>query len=366
MKRKIIITFMILFLMIGNVLPVLAADTTDSSTAPQGLTIQQAIDMALKSSNSLQSASLSVDRSKDVRDYAGYAMGGQMTPTGIGATSSSVSTFYSLVSANISWEMTKKNETAVEDQVSYSTFKAYIDVLNAEETLSLAEKSLAVAQWNNNVASVGWRVGTVGDYDRNSVETAFKAAQKTVEADKIALTGAYQALDKLLGLSADSTPLLAEKPNFVALDPNTNLDGAISNGVDNNPQIYNLDQKVTLAQLSLNTWTGTGDPYEAKEIDKTTAELNAADTRVTLRQAVRTTYNNINSLEQQIAAQQEQLKKDQENLRLTQIKMDIGLATKTDLLSAEFTVQTDTKNLNNNINSHELLKLAFKKPWAVS
>lgn len=367
MIKKIITTSLILLLLSGSTLPVSAADNAGTAnTAAQGLTIQQAVDMALASSNSLQKASISEERSKDVYDYAGYAMGGQMTPTGMGAVSSSVANFYNLMSSSIGWETAKRTRTATEDQITYGTVSAYLEVLNAGEKLSLAQKNLEIAEWANTVANVGWRVGTVSDYDRDSAMTALTAAQKAVAADEFALTTAYQALDKLVGLSADVCPVLSEKPEFSTLDPNTSLQAAISNGVDNNPEIYNLDQAVTLAQIAISTYNGSGDPLEAKNLDKTKAEVTASDTRDSIKQSVRTIYNNIHSLEQSITALQAQLKRDQENLDIVRTKVEIGLATKTDLLNAEATLQNDATSLDSNINTHELAKMALQKPWSVS
>ena len=53
-----------------------------------------------------------------------------------------------------------------------------------------------------------------------------------------------------------------------------------------------------------------------------------------------------------------------ENLRVAKVKFDVGIATKTDVLNAELALEQARQGLLEIESQHEILKMAFKKPWA--
>src|SRR5665647_1139988 len=80
MKKKIVAMILAVVFMIGLVVPVMAAEA-GSSTPSQvsSISLEQAVEMALTNSLTLQSAELSIERAKEVRDKV--ATGVDYTPT---------------------------------------------------------------------------------------------------------------------------------------------------------------------------------------------------------------------------------------------------------------------------------------------
>jgi len=83
-----------------------------------------------------------------------------------------------------------------------------------------------------------------------------------------------------------------------------------------------------------------------------------------MRKLVRTIYYNIRQLEENYAGIEQKLAVAEENLRITRLKYELGMAIKTDVISAQAALTGTQKTLIDAACQHEVLKLAFRKPWA--
>lgn len=356
MRKKIMSLVLAGFIFMMPVPSVMADESESRGAASSVLTIQQAIDLALQNNRSVKSAQLDVDKSKELRDYAAIPV--TFVPTSYTADSAN---FLNLVAADISWGSAKKTMTATEDAIAYNTVNAYLSILNAQENLNLAEKSLANAKWDLSMSNAGLMVGTICTYDKQQVETAYQTALSNLNSARTTLENAYISFNKLLGINSSQRLQLSEKALYSPIDV-TNVESEVSRAVDANPTLWVKDQSIVQANLTLQQYNGNGS-YEAKEMDVTKAQYNADEARDVARQKVRTLYNQIMAQEQQYNSQLQTLKTAQETLRIVKLKFDIGMATKAEVQKAELSVLKETATLNSYINQHELNKLVFEKPW---
>jgi outer membrane protein TolC len=107
----------------------------------------------------------------------------------------------------------------------------------------------------------------------------------------------------------------------------------------------------------------TTDTWAAKEIDIDKAKLDAQDAREQTAQFVRSVYNSLLKMEESYGSVQQAVNLAQEDLRIKRLKMDIGMATKTDVQAAELALQDKQKTLDNLVFQHEAWKVVFDKPW---
>lgn len=362
MKKKIVAMILAVVFMIGLAVPVMATEAGSSNPSQtSGISLEQAVERALTNSLTLQSAELSIERAKEVRDKV--ATGVDYTPTD-NHSGEAAAAFEKLVSSDISYLMAKKTKSAAEDVLTYSVLSAYTNVLNALENYDYAQKSYNNSQLNLQVARLYYQLGISSTFDKDSAESLFKSAAVSLENAKLDLKSAYESLNKLMGLNADERPILSEKPAYsqLAID---NIDTEISRAVENNPDLWQKEQAVQQAKIKLNLLdlSTSSEPWEAVKLDVKKAQLTQADAKENVQQTVRSLYTSISLMEQNYISQQEVLKTAEDTLRVTKIKYDVGMATKVDIEAAELSVTAKRQAINKTIYSHELAKLKFRKPW---
>jgi outer membrane protein TolC len=361
MYKRLIFLILIFLLTIGVFPGVAAAELSGSSASqPEGITIEQAVNRALDYSKTVKGAELSIERTKETYDAASKKS--TYTPTGP-TSDAAISVFTGLISANISWTMAGKTKNAEEQKLALSVFNTYINVLKANENMDYAKEAMKNAQMQWNTAIISSQLGVLSQYQKNIVETKFKTAQNTLQTTKIAYNTAHEALNLLLGYTAETRAKLIETPAYSSLEIGS-LEEEQTNAISNSTSVWQLDQAAYLAFVSLNLfdWSSTTS-YRTKEIDLDKANLSAAEAREQLKQKVRDLHNSILSNETSYSTQLDALNQSTENLIVKKLMYEIGMATSTDVNTAELELANLKKSLNATIYQHEYLKLCFAKPW---
>jgi len=339
----------------------------EPETAQPELTLQAAVDKALSINKGLKQAENDLERSKEVRDYLSDRI--DYVPGSSSASSGAISSYLKVTSADISRNMAKRSLTVEQDKVVMSVYKAYNSILDAQEKVRVDELTLQNKQWLRYVATVGLRVGTIDPVAMVQAETNYTAAETTLEADKKALDDAYQQLNQLVGLSAEDRPVLVDVPEIVPMDVK-DLEHEVNRKVNASPSVWLTQQEVDVAKLTKSLYdftnTSNSEPYKAKEIDVEQKEISASDTKDQVAELVRTIYYSATQLEEQYAGAKEAVRLAEENQRVAQVKYDAGMATKSDLLSADLALAEARQSLLNISTKHQILALAFEKPWAYS
>jgi len=324
------------------------------------LTLQQAVKLALANSNALKAAGLDIDRAYEVRQDAADKL--SFIPVGAGPFDPMVEqAFTALVTADLGWQMAKKSYTARNDAVTVAVYQAYNDVLKAEENVATLELAVKSAEQEVIAAQVGVRVGMTSKTALVQTEARRDAARLSLEAAKQGRDDAYQKFNQLVGLWPEDRPVLVDEPSYGPLLID-NLDTEVERALEASPTIAiaeeNISMKKAVRQVSYFI-----QPYAVSRIDVDKAEYDAAQTRDQTRQAVRSLYYAVRGLEEQYRALDENRKMAAEALRVTRVKYEVGMATRIELLAAEVALAQVEKSLFDLVCQHEVLKLAFKKPW---
>lgn len=329
------------------------------------LTFQQAVELAINHSKSLKNTELAIERTEEVRKYVADKV--HYTPAGPNPDPAAARAFTALVMADLNWQMTKKKQSAEKDAVTLSAIKAYCSVLQALENVRAAELNYQSSDLACRSAIASFNVGVLSRYGLIQAEAGLAGAKSTLEAAQKALDDAYQQFNQLIGLWPEDRPVLTERPAFSPLQID-NLDTEVERAVEENPSLWLARKNIDLAKLNLDLYTYNNpqeaEPYKAKEIKTEEAEVSAASTEEQMRKLVRTIYYNIRQLEENYAGIEQKLAVAEENLRITRLKYELGMAIKTDVISAQAALTGTQKTLIDAACQHEVLKLAFRKPWA--
>ncbi|OPZ72220.1 MAG: outer membrane channel protein [Firmicutes bacterium ADurb.Bin456] len=329
------------------------------------LTLEAAVERALVTNNSLKKAQKDLERAEEVKDYLADKV--DFIPSGPVPSSNAESVFLNLTQAEISRNMARRNYKASEDAVVLSVHQAYYEILKSQEKVSVAESTLKNRQWLKQVVYAGQRVGTVDILTVIQAETSWTGAKTSLEAARKALADAYQKFNQMTGYEPEDRPVLVDRPKLVPLEVK-NLDVEINAIVTSSPTLWSAEQGVELAKLTKRLYDftnpGAGEPYEVKDIDLQKAEVTAGDVRDQMAKQLRTMYYTAKQLEEQYSGVVEGTRLAGENLRVAKVKFDVGVATKTDVLNAELALEQARQGLLEIECQHEILKMAFKKPWA--
>lgn len=334
------------------------------------LSLEKAVEMAIASSKALQSAQYEVDRAWEVREKAAdnvkYIPAG---PISGDAAAQAAAAFTGLVQADLNWQMKKKAYEATKDSVVMAVYKAYYQVLSAQEYVRVKEAALKSAEWQRRVASDLYRVGMMSRSDYLKSATGIDGARAALEEARKALDDAYQQFNQLIGLWPEDRPVLTSRPKYEPLAVDS-LDAAVERAVEESPTVWLAKSQVDYYKLRLDLYPfnspSVSDPYDAWKIDVSKAEVSAASTAEQLRTAVRNIYYSAKQAEEKYEAARQNLEATREDLRVARLKFELGMATKVDVLSAEAKVAEAEKALLDIAASHEILAMAFAKPWVSS
>lgn len=325
-------------------------------------TLQKAVQEAITHSAALKTGEINVDRSYEVRKYSAQNL--DYVP--IGPTDIAVMRpFYALKTADLNWQMNKKNLEIQRDAVELAAHKAYNAILLAQEQIKVSEKNFRSAERQGSAAAVSFRVGMINQQAMVQAEANLTTAKANDETAKKALDDAYQKFNQLVGLWPEDRPVLSEEPAFEKIKVD-NLDGYIESTLESNPSLWEARENVNLTETMLGIFNPNDatEPSKAKELDVDKAKVTASDAKDQARKAVRTVYYTVTQLEDKYAIVTEQVKVAEENLRVTKIKFDVGMATATDVAVAEGALEQAKQQVLDTICQHDVLKLTFYKPWA--
>ncbi|MGQ9825695.1 MAG: TolC family protein [Desulfotomaculales bacterium] len=332
------------------------------------LTLQQAVEMALANSKSVKRAEYDVDRSYEVRQKAADNV--KWFPAGPISgenAAKAAAAFTGLVQADIGWQSAKKSYEAEKDATAMSVQKAYYEVLKAQEKVRSAELAAKNAEWQYRVLKAKFAAGMAAQTNLVAGEAGLAAAKGALEAAKKALDDTYQQFNLLVGLWPEDRPVLVDRPGFEPLKVD-NLDAAVERAVEESPSVWLAKQNIDYYKLRLDLYpfnsSSATDPYKAWEIDVSKKELEAASAEEQFRRLVRSIYYAARQVEDSYAAQEQLVATAKENLRVTEVKYQVGMATRAEVADAQAKLADAERSLLEMACQHEILRLAFAKPWA--
>jgi outer membrane protein TolC len=327
------------------------------------LTLNQAVALALAHSEAVKKAEKEIDRTYEWREERADQL--DYVPTAPPGNPKVEIAWSNLLAADLTWRMSKKSLTAEQDKVALDACKKYWDVLKAQEKVRAAEEGLKKADWELRRARANFQVGMIPQADLVAAEAGLARAKAALEAAKNDLDNAYASFNRLVGLWPQDRPVLVDGVNFAPLEvPDVNVE--VGRIVAESPTVWLANEKVTLQKYyeDMMFYTGEYRPYQVRKIEVEQAELEAASTRKMMEEITRSLYYNAKSLEESYQALQEGVKTAEENLRVTKVKYDVGMATRAEVAAAEAALAEAKQKALETACQHAYLKLAFEKPWA--
>ena len=336
-----------------------------------GLTINEAIAMAIKQSEAIKKAEVEIDRTDALRERAAEQV--DYIPTGGKGYNSLVeATWAASLQADMTWRISKKAYDAKLDGIALDVCNQYWEVIKTKEKVKVNEIKAEKAGIELQKSRAAYQLGIVGNI---SQETSFKGLEQAesemtkaasdLESAKNELAQAYLKLNQLVGLSAVERPFLADDIEFHPLNI-VNLEAEVNRALAKSPLVWQAEQGVELQYYVHNLLRATGEykPYDARQAEKKQAELDAINAKEATKILVRDLYYQILNLEESYKSAQRGITVVEESLRVTELMYEVGMATKADVVAAKVTLAEAQKGLKDLAVAHTYAKLVFQKPWA--
>lgn len=360
--RQTIIALLIVTLLFSWLPETATADGSDTT-----LTLKQAIDKALQLNTDLRQADLSLDAAKKVRDETWDKFNAALINTHIPGTDLYISLPTgadpegAVYKTNYQWRLSEKNIDVAKDSVVMKVYQQYYKILGDISSINARQLEAERDDLRLTVAGVRFKVGM----ESRSGLSQYKAQ---AGSSKAALAGARQDLEKdyeefndLIGLPSGSSPELTDKINCNPLVVK-DLDAEVREIVDTSPAVWTATEAEKLQEDIM----GKFNSYDVDRVNLKKAGLGIDAARESMRKITRNFYYQAKSLEDSCQALNESLKAAEEALRAARISYDVGMATRLDVKVAEAAVETTRQKLADVISQHEILAMAFHKPWAYS
>lgn len=350
-----------------------SASWAKEPATPQ-IQLNQAIDMAMNYSKTLKKSSLDIDKAKEAKENADDAL--TYTPAIGGTTGPAVeSSWYSLLSKTLSWEMSKKTYTADEDSLVLKVCQKYWNVQKSMEDAKAKEVDAKAADLEFRRVQAMVRLGmTPSEYTGYSPEGVLAGAEAKLNKAKSDLEKAqnqlntdYEALNLLVGLWPEDRPVLVDDINYEPLKID-NLEQEVQRAVEKSPSVWLAQEGVNLAKYSYELMWASGQykSFGIRNAEKEQAELDAMSAKEGMETATRNFYYTVRNLEAAIPAAENGVTGAEEALRVAKLSYDLGMITREKLIQAEGALESAKKGLIELKASHAYSKMAFQKPWAVS
>lgn len=350
-SRWAVIMLAVMVLIMG--MPGLALGDEDSKPAPEPvISLEQAVELALTSSEAYRTAKAAVSEKLALVDYAADQMNDQTS-------------LYSYLSAEYQYNMSKMSREQAADQVRNSTAAAYGAVLVSQAELDAALSDQLLAEQEYRIARAQFNAGVMSSLDFEAVKQQHESNDTAVESARANLNSSYTSLNSLIGIRIASRPVLTDETVFEEVQI-YDLESEVNRVLVNAPSVYQAEQQLFLKEYELDNlgWYGSYRPYEARQAELKQAKLGVSSSREEMAARTRGYYYSILDVE----ANYQKILDASEALRIAAKKQqayyDAGMCTRYDLEKALNEVKSYDAQLMQLKWSHYNLVNSLETPWA--
>lgn len=293
------------------------------------LTMDGAIDLALKQNPSVLDAQRNLDDAKTTLEEK------EADPTTLILELTQAKN--SFVNAQVQLNYTKL-------QVTQTVRDNYFTVLEAQNQLNLAKKQLDIANKNLDITKAKKAQGNATDSDVIQAENSVISSQNSVAQAQASLKNATDKLALSLGIDV-STPVTLTDVGFNEV--NISLDGLGKQAQDNLPTVVQAKNNATLAQLQFDLANNDYTPQDQIRTVKSSllaAQSNLQQVLDNLSVSIQSSYQNVINALNQVKLQEKNLSLAQKNLDTDRVRYKVGSITQVQLMNTELSLMSAENN----------------------
>ncbi|WGV59637.1 TolC family protein [Brevibacillus brevis] len=339
-----------------------ANTTTTDTAATDELTLEKAIEQALKSNVSLQNARLDA-KNADINDSIIYRSTAQMTADMLDSLDAAQAKYVRSAQS----EMTKKlNALAVkstEGKIKLGAQDVYYKLIFAQDDVNLKKQSLDRAEAQLKVAKAAFDVGTNAKTDVLEAEMGVAGAKAELTNAENSLEIAVMNLNDFLGVDLQKEWKIVSANKKMAPISITMKD-AEKEALSKRLEITKAEEELKLAELNVKliaeyTAASTLSGQEARNnVEKSKLAIDEA--KRTVSKDVAQAYLNLNAAREAIDFQKAAKDSAAESYRLKNLRYENGLATTLEVIQSEEALSTRENAYQKAILSYNLAVVNFE------
>lgn len=338
----------------------------------QELSLQNAIDLAVKNNPDMQLADLKVQKAQIEYDSAvdtaqRTSVDQILDGKNLGMLSQyqwGLIKWVQPVSTEAAYTLAQKNKELQQDMLKLNVETTYYNVLKAQRNLAIKRENLKYFQDQLKIAQTGYKIGTRAKVDVTVVESSVAAYQALVVTEENKYRAGIIDLNRLMGLDLDTPLKLTTQLNVDKIAAKVDVNATIKDALENNVSILSYKKNLGIAKVQADVakrFNGPGIPvYSTSEIDAKMAEVNVSKQSLLLTAAIKKSYLSLLTLEQSLDWQTKEVEKAKENAKVFGLKYEAGLATSLDAKKATIDLEQAEENLSESIYQYNTLKSSFK------
>ncbi|MFE1627017.1 TolC family protein [Brevibacillus reuszeri] len=335
---------------------------TPAATTAEELTLEKAIEQALKTNVTLENARIDA-KNADLNQALSYKtnadMPEEMRDTLEAAKAKQV--------GNAQGELTKKLNalavTATESKIKLGAQNAFYNLIFAQDDYQLKKQSLQRAEQQLKVAKAAFDVGTKAKTDVLQAEMGVAGAQAALTQAENSVQVAIMDLNDFLGV--DLTKKWNVKSSNKQTAPVTmTMEQAQTQALSKRVEMTKVQEELKLAELNvklineysfLSTMPGKIARNNVEKAEKTIEEQKR-----TISKEVAQAYLNLDAARQSIDFQKKAKDSAAESYRLTNLRFENGLATTLEVVQAEEELSSRENQYQKAILSYNLAVVNFE------
>jgi len=314
-----------------------------ASSPNNSFSIEQALDKAYKTNPDLRKATLSVEKSEIIRNDAAEMV--TWIPTGGMVSPAYQQIMNGYQQAEIGYQTAKKVERTARDGITYNIVSAYCTAVTNYNNMEIVRVKLEDAKRQLTMSSVARAVGTLAEFDYEKAKVGIAQMEEEYERNKAQYEGSISRLRALLNESESRQPDLSSRPVLAQYKRNE-LGIEISRGLSESKDVWSAEAQLKIEE-SQKSWTIPGLSSQMKNLNLELAQVDYEKSKRDTRASIEELYYMLDTMEGQIAVAEKAYETAAKDMKIAELKYDLGLIAKSALSTAQVAEHNGRINLEN-------------------
>lgn len=317
------------------------------------LTLEKAIEKALKYSSTMRNSKRDMEELQKNRDDAAEKW--------VYSSSNSLAEIMNLLSYDTQLTNSQLSQEVTKAKLENTMKSAYISIINTERELALKELELKNSAMEIAIAETKEKLGLITTQELLNQQLSYEKMETEIENTQKSLEEAYISLNALLGEESSKVYQLSLDPIYEKFEFKGDLESYINTALSTNSNLKQKKNSAELAEQKLKIYSiESGQSYTSLKNDVSTTSLSYRDAKTDLETSIRSAYNNIAALEKSYENNLKELEALKANLEVTKTKWDRKLITDLEMKQAEYKIASMENTILNQIYEHMLLADKFE------
>nr|WP_207145671.1 TolC family protein [Brevibacillus brevis] len=335
---------------------------TPDATAADELTLEKAIEQAMKTNATLQNARFDA-RNADISSSLAYRSTASMTADMLETLDDAKQKFVTNATAEMNRKLNALAVKSTEGKIKLGAQDAYYKLIFAQDDVNLKKQSLARAEAQLKVAKAAFDVGTNAKTDVLEAEAGVAAAKAALTAAENNLEIERMNLNDFLGVDLQKEWKIVSSNKQMAPIAMTMAE-AEKEALSKRLEITKGEEELKLAELNVKliaeyTAASTLQGQQARNnVEKT--KLSIDEAKRTVSKDVAQSYLNLKTAREAIDLQKAAKDAAAESYRLKNLRYENGLATTLEVINSEEQLSSRENEYQKSILNYNLAVVKFE------